>query len=290
MQPTPARSFRVSAPLLRSALLALLCIASAAGPAAASISVSPAAVYIDHRTRSATLTLFNPGPLAAEVEIGFAFGYPVSDAQGTVTVPLTSTPAPGEPSATGWLRAFPRRLQLQPGQQQVVRILAQPPAGLADGEYWGRVLVTSRGGQPPVEERRGDVQVQLDFETTIVTSVAYRKGPVATGIEVAAAQAAPSADGVELILDLKRQGTAAYLGRVRAQLVDAGGKTIAEGEDDLAVYYAMRRRILIPATPEQRARGATVQFRIETERPDLPADGPLPAPTVRGAAPLAAGR
>ena len=43
------------------------------------------------------------------------------------------------------------------------RVLA---AGTADGEYWGRVLVKSRGGEPPVEQTQGNVRMQLALETT----------------------------------------------------------------------------------------------------------------------------
>ena len=89
-----------------------------------------------------------------EIDIAFAFGYPQSDSVGNVTVPFTDSVPAGEPGAVPWLRAFPRRLVLQPGQQQVVRILAQPPENLPDGEYWGRVMVASIGGQPPIQQQQ----------------------------------------------------------------------------------------------------------------------------------------
>jgi P pilus assembly chaperone PapD len=152
----------------RVAGLLLVLLACWAQPAAA-VSVSPIALYLDQATRTGTLTLYNPGALAEEVEIGFAFGYPVSDSAGNVSVPLFDTSPAGEPSAVEWMRAFPRRLRLEPGQRQVVRVMAQPPAGLANGEYWARVLVRSRGGQPPIEQTQGAVTLQLNVETVVET-------------------------------------------------------------------------------------------------------------------------
>ena len=48
-------------------------------------------------------------------EVEFAFGYPQTDAEGNIQVPLSSEAAAGEPSAVPWLTAFPRRLVLESG-------------------------------------------------------------------------------------------------------------------------------------------------------------------------------
>ena len=143
------------------------------------------------------MTLYNPNPLPEEIDISFAFGYPQSDSTGNVTVPLADTAATGEPAATSWLRAFPRKLVLQPGQQQVVRILAQPPAELADGEYWSRVLITTVGGRPPVEQEvQPDVKVAITMKTIMVASLNYRKGKLVSGVNVTQAHAVPVPEGV----------------------------------------------------------------------------------------------
>jgi hypothetical protein len=67
---------RPSTRLLAAALFAL------APMAAHAVTVSPNALYIDSRTRSGVLTLYNPGSAAEEIDITFAFGYPRSDALG----------------------------------------------------------------------------------------------------------------------------------------------------------------------------------------------------------------
>src|SRR3954471_7763692 len=153
------------------------------------VTVSPNALFIDSRTRSGVLTLYNPGTTAEEIEITFAFGYPRSDLAGSIAVALADSAPPGEPSVLGFVRAFPRRLRLEPGQRQTVRILMQPPQGLAEGEYWGRVLIHSRGGRPPVEQQQGGIRMQIDLETVIVGAVNYRNGTMRTGVKVDSARA-----------------------------------------------------------------------------------------------------
>jgi P pilus assembly chaperone PapD len=262
----------------RALLAALALLAGVAAPAHA-VSVSPAALYIDSRTRTGVLTLYNPGTLPEEITVDFAYGYPLSDSAGNVSVATTREPAAGEPSAMAWMRAFPRRLLLQPGQRQVVRVLVEPPAELADGEYWARVLISSRGGQPPIEQTQGDIRLQLNVQTTLVMAANYRKGDLRTGVEVTAASARRTPDGVQLQVDLSRTGNAAFLGRMRAELLDAGGGVVSTLYDDVAVYRTMRRRLTF-AAPAAAAGALTVRIHIDTEREDLPPGGALPAAPI----------
>ena len=147
----------------------LLCLGLA--QSAHAVTVSPTALYISARSPSGLLTLINTGTRPEEIEIGFGFGYPVSDSTGLLRVDILDSAGAGEPGITSFLRAFPRRLVLQPGQRQVIRITVVAPAGLANGEYWGRVLVKSRGGEPPIEQVQGQVKMQLSLETTFATAV-----------------------------------------------------------------------------------------------------------------------
>lgn len=248
-----------------------------AAPVAHAVTVSPTALYLSARSPSALLTLINTSSRAEEIEISFGFGYPTSDSTGALQVRITDAASDGEPSATEWLRAFPRRLVLQPGQRQVVRVTVVAPSGLADGEYWGRVLVKSRGGEPPIEQTQGQVRMQLSLETTFATAVFFQKGAMQTGVSAdAAAERTP--DGVLFTVDLHREGNAVFLGRVRAELYDASDHKLAEAEDVVAVYRQIRRRFLLRGDAPLPAGPLFVRYVTDTERPDLPGTGP-----VRGA-------
>jgi hypothetical protein len=262
----------------RTLVAALAMLAGAVGRAHA-VSVSPTALYIDSRTRTGVLTLFNPGTLPEEITVDFAYGFPQADSAGNVSVPTTREPAAGEPSAMAWMRAFPRRLLLQPGQRQIVRVLVEAPADLPDGEYWARVLISSKGGQPPIEQTQGDIRLQLNVQTTLVMAANYRKGNVGTSVSLAGATARRTADGVQLQADFTRGGNAAYLGRMRAELLDAGGNVVSTLYDDIAVYRTMRRRLTFPVPAD--AHGPfSVRVHVDTEREDLPPGGALPAAPI----------
>lgn len=272
----------------RPRMLALaLVVSTGAISEARAVAVSPAALYLDARTRSGMLTLHNPGTLPEEIEIGFAFGYPTTDSTGMVSVHLVDVAPNGEPSLVPYLRAFPRRLRLEPGQRQVVRVLVNPPADLAPGEYWGRITILSRGGQAPVEARQGDVTMQIQLQTQVVAAITYRNGDVSTGVAVPAATAQIDTGAIRVAMDLARQGNAAFLGRVQLALLSPGGQVLSEYREDIAVYRTMRRVLELPLPDRVRdLTGHRIRFTVSSERPDLPDGGALLAPTVTGTIPL----
>ena len=267
---------------LRSLLLAALLALSPA--IARAVTVSPNALFIDSRTRSGVLTLYNPGTTAEEIEITFAFGYPRSDLAGLISVALADSAPTGEPSVLGFVRAFPRRLRLEPGQRQTVRILMQAPAGLAEGEYWGRVLIHSRGGRPPVEQQQGGIRMQIDVETVIVGAVNYRNGTMRTGVVVDSARATVGTrgDSIRILADLSRRGNAAYIGRMTIDLVAADGRVLATMDEDLAVYRSLRKVEYLAVPAGAVLQGATVRYRFTTERPDIDPESRLSAEPVTG--------
>jgi len=262
-------------------LTALLALTPAAA-AAQGVIVAPHAVYIDHATRAGSITLFNPGDQPVEVSVSFGFGYPTTDSAGAVSLELADSAPAGQPGATAWLQAFPRRVTMAPHQRQTVRLLASPPAGIADGEYWARLIVGAKGGQVPVAGVTDSavVKVGLSLEIRTVIAVVYRKGALTTGLTLDRVSAAYAADSVAVRVPLTRTGTAAYLGTIRTSVVDVRGESKGEDQLPVAVYYQLDPRIAIsvgtlaPGTYK-------VRVSVSTERTDMPPKVPLPAPAVR---------
>lgn len=249
------------------------------------VVVAPHAVFIDHATRSGSITLYNPGEQPVEVSVSFGFGYPTTDSAGVVSLELSDTAPTGQPAVTGWLQAFPRRVTVARQQRQTIRILASPPAGLPDGEYWGRIIIGAKGGAVPVVgvPDSGNITVGLTLEVRTVIGVSYRKGTLTTGVTLGQVTAAADADSIAVRVPLTRTGTAAYLGTARVEVVDAKGAKVGEAERAVGVYYTLDPRIDVPvgALP---AGTYKVRVDVSTERTDLPPKSALPAPPVRDSA------
>jgi P pilus assembly chaperone PapD len=258
----------------------VLFLGVAANANAQGVIVAPHAVFVDARTRSASVTLYNPGTEPAEVSISSFFGYPVTDSLGQFMLAEPDSVLPSMPSAAGWIEAFPKRMTIPPLQRQTVRLLARPPQGLPDGEYWSRLIISAKGGSIPVTgvDSSPNITIGLALELRTIIPLIYRKGKLQTGITVANLRAAQVGDSLVVRAQLERQGTSAYLGTARGTLLDEHGTKVDSFERPIAIYYYADPAFAIAAPAPGR-----YQFQLEllTERTDLTQDQLLRAPPVR---------
>jgi hypothetical protein len=226
-------------PVAAAAVLA--CAGTAAGQG---VMIAPTKVFIDHASRSGSVLLYNPGSEPAEVTIGVTFGYPATDPAGNIFLKTADSTDTSAPSAAGWLQAFPRRLTVMPLERQTVRLLARPPAGLPDGEYWARLVISAKGGSLPIEGApdTGRIQVGLTLEVRSLIGVYYRKGPATSGARLGDVRASLVADTLEVRAEIIRTGTSAFLGTARGELVDSTGRVRAAFTSPVAAYYAITPR------------------------------------------------
>jgi hypothetical protein len=242
------------------------------------VLVAPHAVFIDHRTRTGQITLANPGTEPEEVDIELKFGYPTTDSLGNPYVVLIDDPGPDERSAAEWIRAFPKRVRLEPGQRQVVRLLATPPADLPDGEHWSRIIVTAQRVREAIPGDTG-LRAGITFRQRTIISAAYRKGDVQTGVELTALRGTVEGDSLVAWIALQRNGNAAYLGSFHFTIVDENDDVVGEWRTPVAVYHNVNRRMAFPLTelvPGQ----YRVRFEVSTMREDIPQANVLPAPPI----------
>jgi hypothetical protein len=246
------------------------------------VMVAPHAVYIDHRVRSGSVLLYNPGTEPVEVTISTLFGYPATNEKGEIVLRTVDAPDSTLPSALAWIQAFPRRLTVAPLERQTVRLLARPPVGLADGEYWVRLQIAAKAGQVPIVgvSDTTAIQVGLTLEVRTIIGIAYRKGPVNTHVVLSNVRAQLLGDTLVTWSKLVRQGNAAFVGTVRGTLVDSTGATRASFATPLGVYFTMEPRIasVIGTLPRGRY---WLRYEVIAEREDLDPKVVLPAPTAR---------
>jgi hypothetical protein len=275
-------------------LLLALALSAPAAPAALSaqgVLVAPHGIFIDHRTRTGSFELYNPNPEPAEVAVSTLFGYPVTDSIGNLTLWTAASPDSTQPSAAGWIEAFPRRLLLRPFERQRVRLLARPPAGLPDGEYWTRLVVAAKGGRVPLTglADTSGIRIGLTLEMRTVVAVFYRKGAVSTGVSLSDVRADVAGDSLVVRARLKRQGNAAFLGTARGTLVDSAGRQVASFASHLGVYYEMEPRFTAPVRSLPPAR-YTLRLEVGADRDDLPREPLLRAAAARDSAEVRVGR
>jgi hypothetical protein len=258
---------------------ALVAAALTLPPVLDAVLVAPHAVFMTHRVRTGQLQLHNTGTRPEEVTIELKYGYPAGDSTGRVQVQLTDHPDSTEPSAAGWVRAFPRRLVLAPGERQVVRLLATPPDGLDDGEYWSRIVVTSRAGQTRAQAADSGVTTGIDIQLRTVLSLIYRKGPVATAIAIDSLRASGDRDSLVVLARLDRGGNGAWIGNAVFTLADSAGAPVKGWTYAVAVYRSDARRFMLPL--DSVGPGAyRLRMELNTDRNDVDRRNLLQTPPV----------
>ena len=270
--------------MMRALVIGLSLALGGASLAAQGVMVAPHAVFIDHRVRSGSVLLYNPGTEPVEVSISTLFGYPITDSTGAITLRTVDAPDSTLPSALSWIQAFPRRLTVGPKERQTIRLLARPPVGLADGEYWVRLVIAAQAGSVPITgvSDTTAIQVGLKLEVRTIIGVNYRKGPVTTGLALSNVRAQLVGDTLVSRARLERRGNAAFIGTVRETLVDSTGAVRASYRSPLGVYFTMEPRLATVIAPPKLPRGRYwLRYEVATEREDLDPTVVLKAPAVR---------
>ena len=246
-----------------------------------SVTVAPPVVVLDHRSRGGSIDLYNPSPVPIEVSVSLLYGFPVSDSLGNVELRTMEQPPAGEPSAAGWIDAYPRRATVLPGQKQTVRFLARPPVDLADREYWSRVIVSSKAAaislSTPDTSR---ITASLNVEIRTITTLLYRKGTMSASITTSNLRTEVHGDSLVTRVKLDPHGNAAWLGTLTGKFVGADGKVIAEFERPMGVYHSVDPSFVVPldSIPPGRYR---LRVELKSERRDVPRSTLVQSPAVR---------
>ncbi len=277
----PSRTFRRT--LVALAVVAM--IGTAIPFALDAVIVSPTAIFLSDRTRSTQLALFNSGETPEELIMELRYGYPAADSTGALVYRIIDSVAATDPSAAAWVNIYPRRVTLAPGTRQTVRLIASPPAGLADGEYWARLVIRSNP-QTLLEVTGANpgVRAGIQLEMRSVLPVLFRRGTVTTGIAVRSFEAVRKGDSLVTRVALAHEGNAAFLGSAAFEMRDAAGRVYGSWRIPLAIHVEQKRRFaFLLDSAARRVPAPQLQLTMVSERGDLPASEVLQSPRVTAA-------
>jgi P pilus assembly chaperone PapD len=241
----------------------------------AGVLVAPTSIILSDRRRTGRLTVQNPTDRPKQVQISFSFGVPTSDSAGNIKLNLQDSAVTDERSALDWIKAFPKKMILEPNTSQVVRFLARPPKDLADGEYWARIMVRSQEGETtiplPADDDKIMTKLNMIMQTAIVLK--YRSGNLISKLEVRETEVFPTDTMVTAYIDMVNRGNVSYVGILSCRLLDAEGREISKNDIDLAVYHELKRKVRLPILAGDFARPYKIETSISTEgRKDIAAE------------------
>jgi hypothetical protein len=257
-------------------VLALLLLAGGA-PLPAQVLVAPTALFTSEQAPHGTMLIANPSKEPQEVALDFRFGHPASDSLGDLYMAYGDSLPAASRSMASWVRAFPRRFTLAPGQEQVVRVVVRPPANLADGTYWTRLVTTSNGQSSVIAKPEPGSNAQVVMRVEQVTALLYRRGSLSTSVTIGEPFITTDAAATTVRVPLARGGNSPFMGRMHARVLAAGGSVVGEVEEYIAVYADLTKRLRLPALP---AGDYTAEITLSSMRPDIPREDLVQMPEV----------
>lgn len=214
-------------------------------PPGAGLQVFPTRLVLDHRTRSAEVTLRNSGTGPGTYRI-LLVGMEMDEDGGCRELP----PGSLDPVTQGLIRFAPQSLTLEPGQTQTVRVTVRKPKDLPEGEYRGHLLFRELPPPPPepgpgAPEAKG-LSVTITALFGLAIPVMVRQG--ATSAKVTLSDLALERSPLRLALTMNREGNQSVHGDFLVTFEGRDGKPLHAGEaNGVSVWTPNpRRHVRIP--------------------------------------------
>jgi hypothetical protein len=163
---------------------------------------------------------------------------------------LENTDSLPTPRSDSYLRIFPRRVTLPPGESQVVRLQFRKPAGMSDGEYRSHLYFRAEKEVTPLGMRTAgadssNLSVSITPIFGISIPVIIRSGNLNLDIKLSDVSLAVLNDSVyNLGVVINRTGNRSAYGNLRAEFVPDKGTSFEVGlANGVGVYTELNKRI-----------------------------------------------
>ncbi|MCL4510967.1 MAG: hypothetical protein M1470_07855 [Bacteroidetes bacterium] len=250
-------------------ILSVLVIALSVSVAQAQVIVAPTILFMSDQSRFGTFIVMNRSNTLQEVSISFKFGFPESDSLGNIYMQYDDSLMAQKYSCQSWVRGFPQKFIVNPGQQQVVRLLVVPPPNIPDGEYWTRLVTSSTPQAKVIDTVKTGITANITFVLQQVTTIIYRKGNVNTSVSLPDIRVAQDSASLNLYADIHRGGNSPFFGKISAVVNDKVGNKVYSEEEVIAVYkddMVIRFSVPLSKLPQGTY---TANVKLESERTDI---------------------
>ncbi len=255
--------------LLAALTLAIICL-SVSTPCLSQLDFAPTSVILSSDVRSTTILVRNTGNDDREIEVAPFFGYAVTDSNGGLTTQRNDTLKEARYSVLPYIRFFPRKFNLSPGGEQLVKFVVTPRPDMRQGAYWARLTFRSKPTSRPIEQTIGD-SVQLHFNMVLerVTALVYFNLPFAIGVDVSDFKIQKDS-ALHLAIPFHAKGDSPFWGRASIKIKDENGNIVDEKAEMLAIYFGMIRRYDFDTAKVQSGRKYIAELSVNAEREELP--------------------
>lgn len=237
------------------------------------VMVAPTRVVFEGKTRTAEVFLINKSTKRFTYQIAFT-NHRMSESGVFTTI---TEPGPGERFAQDYVRYTPRRVIIDPGKTQVVRLQLTKPSGLAEGEYRSHLVFqvvpdSKKDGDPASPEEEQSITISLTPIYGISIPIIIREGATFATATLKELAFRPIGEEGKPTLDftIYRAGNQSLHGDFIVEYVLPGKQPVQVARmAAMSVYIPLERRLIsIPLTVQEglTLRGGTLRLSFVDPR------------------------
>ena len=236
----------------------------ASAPARADVVITPQRVVFEGDMRSATVAVVNSASERRTYDL--TWSHTRMDADGRL-VPVDSEAG----SVTSFVTVSPRRISLEPGQSQTIRLALRRPPDLLAGEYRSHLGLQAIDvpDEAPQSESGEGMSAQLRIVLSFKIPVIVRHGPGASDVSLNAMQL--DAEAQRLQVSMERNGPFSAYGDLHAfWRPDEAAELTAIGRiSGVAIYPEVSQMVasvpLLPGVAPNLSTGEIFVYYVDPE-------------------------
>ena len=248
-------------------LTLILCLF--AGQAQAVLMITPFRVVLDEKTRTAEVTLLN----TTEVANVYRMSWQDKEQTGLGSYINVEMPEENNHGVSEMVRQSPRKVTIEPGKYQRIRLRLRMPSDLPDGEYRSHLVMKMVEDdikkKKEVAEKVNSVIVKLTAKVSFSIPIMVRKGQNNSVASISTMDLdASEPNNPKLTVGLAHSGEYSNYGSVKVYMKNGAAGDVVEIGDvgNVALFRETKlRELTVPLKVPNIPRGAIVQVVYEGE-------------------------
>ena len=207
--------------------------------AASQVSFRPTMVFLSEGQMVQELTIQSQTDSLQEVEFSASFGFPAYDQEGGLYMDRGDDNERFLYDLSPYIRVFPEKLFLSPGQKQIVRILVRDSPNFDTGTYWTRLSIKSQVAEPEAQEQLVPVGQSTAINLVVRQNIGvyYKHGLVTTSLSLTSLNTKQNEGTLEILSRVRRDGNSPYIGSLNAELFNQSGDLVSQSSIVINAFF-----------------------------------------------------
>lgn len=221
-------------------LIVLFITASSTANLLGQVSFRPTMIFVSENQKIQDITIVSQSDSLQEVAFSTYFGYPTHTKDQGLHINEGKDADRFLYDLSPYVRVFPEKIYLAPGQRQIVRLQVQNSPQFETGTYWTRLSIKSQTTSPEAQNNlvptgRQSTNINLVVRQNI--GVFYKHGEVNTSIQVLELDTRQENTTLHVEPLLKRNGNSPFIGSLDAKLYTENDELVSQSSIIVNVFF-----------------------------------------------------